>query len=498
MQRFALVLAVLLVITPASVLGQTVQVDKEITPGTSGYSVISALGVPQYQMPKSDTASIPTIVAKSGSSGQTIATPMLSSIILGQKMIIKIDSDFVPQSGGLEKIEVQSSELAKSNGNISNEWFVVQVSDKIPQSAVPKSLSDSFLLFVDLKYPYEETGHGFNWADPANFAHPPTLTFLVPKHVPNVLTDSEGCPKTGAFLLDPSTGQWTRTLVSVLSTVSVNDKTCEIVLEAQHFSKFAVGGIRPAASTDLDGPKISSLTFSDATTDNGQNGFGAKIQGDSDNPLTNTIDVGVKTSMALRVSDDAGPDAINHIGLYTNLTSSQREIDNSDTYVLYNKDKPLRVVDPHGFFSAVDAKTSVLGRIVQLKLDFTFAKPMPKSDIIVRVGDHDNFNDYRYHDIIEAVETKGVSSQVQIPAWVKNNAKWWAEGKIDDSDFVLGTQYLIKEGIIKLPNGGVESAVATKNPTWLKNNAIWWSNDKITDSDFGFSMLYLLTTSAAS
>ena len=35
-----------------------------------------------------------------------------------------------------------------------------------------------------------------------------------------------------------------------------------------------------------------------------------------------------------------------------------------------------------------------------------------------------------------------------IPAWVKNNAGWWADGIIDDSTFVSGIEYLVKSGII--------------------------------------------------
>ena len=35
-----------------------------------------------------------------------------------------------------------------------------------------------------------------------------------------------------------------------------------------------------------------------------------------------------------------------------------------------------------------------------------------------------------------------------IPAWIKNNAGWWADGKIDDNAFVQGIQFLIKEGIM--------------------------------------------------
>ena len=39
---------------------------------------------------------------------------------------------------------------------------------------------------------------------------------------------------------------------------------------------------------------------------------------------------------------------------------------------------------------------------------------------------------------------------VTIPEWVKNNAGWWADGAIGDSDFVQGIQFLIKEGIMSI------------------------------------------------
>jgi hypothetical protein len=39
----------------------------------------------------------------------------------------------------------------------------------------------------------------------------------------------------------------------------------------------------------------------------------------------------------------------------------------------------------------------------------------------------------------------------KIPEWIKKNAEWWAQGAIGDSDFVSGIQFLIKEGIMKIP-----------------------------------------------
>lgn len=45
-----------------------------------------------------------------------------------------------------------------------------------------------------------------------------------------------------------------------------------------------------------------------------------------------------------------------------------------------------------------------------------------------------------------------------IPDWVKNNALWWAEGQIGESDFIGAMQYLINQGVIIIP---VTSVVAT-------------------------------------
>ena len=42
----------------------------------------------------------------------------------------------------------------------------------------------------------------------------------------------------------------------------------------------------------------------------------------------------------------------------------------------------------------------------------------------------------------------GQSTHQDIPSWVKNNAGWWADGLIEDTEFVSGIQYLITNGII--------------------------------------------------
>ena len=85
-------------------------------------------------------------------------------------------------------------------------------------------------------------------------------------------------------------------------------------------------------------------------------------------------------------------------------------------------------------------------------------------------------------------------SNLQIPDWVRGNAEWWAQGAIGDSDFVSGIQYLIKEGIMQIPE--TQKAQTTDDsqeiPPWIKNNADWWAQGLISDDDFVKGIQYLV------
>jgi len=86
------------------------------------------------------------------------------------------------------------------------------------------------------------------------------------------------------------------------------------------------------------------------------------------------------------------------------------------------------------------------------------------------------------------------SSTSQIPDWIRNNAEWWAQGAIGDQDFVSGLQYLIKEGIIQIPETTKATAAdgSQEIPSWIKNNADWWAQGLISDDDFVKGIQYLV------
>ncbi len=80
-----------------------------------------------------------------------------------------------------------------------------------------------------------------------------------------------------------------------------------------------------------------------------------------------------------------------------------------------------------------------------------------------------------------------------IPDWVKNNAGWWADGLIGDTDFVSGIQYLINQGIMTIPPTQSGQSSGTPIPGWIKNNAGWWADGQIDDTTFVSGIQYLIT-----
>ena len=81
-----------------------------------------------------------------------------------------------------------------------------------------------------------------------------------------------------------------------------------------------------------------------------------------------------------------------------------------------------------------------------------------------------------------------------VPEWVKNTAGWWATNQIDDSTFLQGIQYLIKEGIMVIPPTETsESSGSQEVPSWIKNNAGWWADGQIDDSSFVSGLQWLIS-----
>ena len=86
----------------------------------------------------------------------------------------------------------------------------------------------------------------------------------------------------------------------------------------------------------------------------------------------------------------------------------------------------------------------------------------------------------------------------EIPSWIKMNAQWWIENKIDENSFIEGMRYLIKENIIKIPENidvdrnNVTYETGQKIPMWVKTTVEWWASDITNDETFLQGMQFLV------
>jgi len=99
-----------------------------------------------------------------------------------------------------------------------------------------------------------------------------------------------------------------------------------------------------------------------------------------------------------------------------------------------------------------------------------------------------------FKKMADSTQTTQVTEEVaDIPAWIKNNAGWWADGQIDDGSFVSGIQWLISNGIMSIPpteqGAGSDDAI----PGWIKNNAGWWADGQIDDNSFVSGLQWLIS-----
>jgi hypothetical protein len=110
------------------------------------------------------------------------------------------------------------------------------------------------------------------------------------------------------------------------------------------------------------------------------------------------------------------------------------------------------------------------------------------------------YRDKKSSEISLDIQYEGEEDRSKIPQWVKNSVKWWAEDKINEMDFILGIQDLIRKGILNPPtleNQTVDEyeenkPLSVKIPKYVKQTSLWWTEDKISDQEFVDSMQYLI------
>ena len=174
-----------------------------------------------------------------------------------------------------------------------------------------------------------------------------------------------------------------------INTININSATLLSIYfsNAPQAPQAGVGG----SSGDKTAPTFNTFSVTGAKTlqEDGTIGFGGILSQEiqlSNKMPTAIVETGKEIQLRMLLYENSGTSALQHIGLYTNLHDKE-QIDKSNTYVEYDKGKPIKIVNKNGYLS--DANVSFVQRNndVEAVFSLTFAKPIDSSDIIIRAWD---------------------------------------------------------------------------------------------------------------
>jgi len=84
-----------------------------------------------------------------------------------------------------------------------------------------------------------------NFSNPDSFVSSPEITILVNKSL-NITRLADGCPDIKLFSFNESRANWQQQVDKPIHAAILDvDNECAYILRTEHFSKFAVGGVKP-------------------------------------------------------------------------------------------------------------------------------------------------------------------------------------------------------------------------------------------------------------
>jgi len=175
----------------------------------------------------------------------------------------------------------------------------------------------------------------------------------------------------------------------VVNTININSATLVSIYFINAPLAPQTGG---SSSGDRTAPTFNTFSVTGAKTlqEDGTIGFGGILS--QEIQLTNKmptaiVETGNQIQLRILLYENSGTSALQHIALYTNLHDNKGRIDKSDTYVEYDKGKPIKIVNKNGFLSDADVSFVQRNNNLEAVFSLTFAKPMDISNIVVRAWD---------------------------------------------------------------------------------------------------------------
>lgn len=150
--------------------------------------------------------------------------------------------------------------------------------------------------------------------------------------------------------------------------------------------------------------------------------------------------------------------------------------DNKRNLVYLDKTDTL---SDHSFLYELKASGSIFKTSGDYKIKSMYGFPSTITDANI------SFNSSQHSD--------ATSNMDHVPHWIKNDVKLWKNKEINDSEFVNGIQFLIKNNDMSIHISDMSEINSGIIPMWIRNSIAEWSNGVSPDEEFISDISYLIS-----
>lgn len=223
-----------------------------IAPSESTQNIFGVLKMPIYPAPVKGIASnitymspVFTINQRGLENNNFTLTPIIAKVFPGMVLLMNSNTGIASKLASLRSVQMQ---FEKNGTNIGLSFGI---SDTIPNSLkLPTAPASPLVMFMNIGYLGVESGTvPVNFSNSSFFKSSPAIHIIVSKLVPGPINRlSDGCPSIGLFSFNEVDKKWELSSKPVREPAFDRLNWCGYTLQTQHFSKFAVGGIKQSSS----------------------------------------------------------------------------------------------------------------------------------------------------------------------------------------------------------------------------------------------------------
>jgi hypothetical protein len=226
---------------------KTITFKTPIPSTASASQIYNSFKIPTYPAPVKDIAPHVTYISpvfvirqQDSDNNSFTLTPIIAKIFPDMSLLLNHSSKV---ASGLAKVEDVRMKFAQNANDVG---FSFGISDTIPAAfGLPKIPIDIVALFMNIGY-VGGVGEAkvVNFSNPRLFISSPEITILVNKSL-NITKLADGCPDVRLFSFSEPNANWQQVAKPIHTAMLDVHNECAYILRTEHFSKFAVGGVKP-------------------------------------------------------------------------------------------------------------------------------------------------------------------------------------------------------------------------------------------------------------